>query len=249
MVSIFNKLRSFPEVAELQQTLNRMNNAEQKIARSMHSAFQAFPRYNLMQKNLPNLYQSLNELTIIGLNLSQVVDTHSKQIENFPAKYNSLDQIHSEMKNWLIVRNNAKNQAEKSQEIASQAKLLLDKAKMGNNQVQIDKAQSNYVVAIRKAEMDTESFKDTEKYFKQATSPFKQTFIDDFTKTTNEYLEMKMKFAREQRNLCDRLDRIVETFVEFEDPNMSFYRKFYHELEQIEQEGFLDENREDTNSE
>ena len=43
-------------------------------------------------------------------------------------------------------------------------------------------------MAIRKGEIDAESLKDTEKYFKQVTSPFKHNFIDDFIKTRKRIL-------------------------------------------------------------
>ena len=57
-------------------------------------------------------------------------------------------------------------------------------------------------MAIRKAEMDTESFKDTEKCFKQVTSPFKHNFIDDFIKT-------RKRILRNENDTCKSATEFV----------------------------------------
>lgn len=56
-------------------------------------------------------------------------------------------------------------------------------------------------MAIRKAEMDTE-YIDTEKCFKQVTSPFKHNFIDDFIKT-------RKRILRNENDICKSATEFV----------------------------------------
>lgn len=225
--------RSFPEYSDYLYAISELNNTEKHMGQAIKTAFDALPGYNAMQKF--ELHATFERITSCGNRFAKIMKNNQKNLEPYKNEYSILSSIRSESSKWITMRDSIKLSSDKSRAEAERAKQNLERMRLKNySEEEIKAAESAYDSAERKAKMDLDSFNDSNKRVNEAIRPFQQKFLEEFSNTTINYLDQRIKCANEIKELCEDFDEAANSFTEYDDGRNEIYEKFINELEEEE---------------
>jgi hypothetical protein len=232
-MSVFTKLRHFPEFHIAISALGDLNKSEASLVSSQAKAFgEEFRRWAKSQRG-EDLNPALTEICQAGTQQVKLSQETAKNLENLGRDLQPLLTQETERSKRREVTASAQSDAEKSTAAAEKADATLSKLQNGGKPQEIAKAEAAAAAARAKAERERKAADDLKAKLDESEVPYRRKFLESLVTPLTAAINARHKTAEALFALAADFETAADHIHEVEDPAIAKYQKELDDLEQV----------------
>jgi hypothetical protein len=232
-MSVFTKLRHFPEFHIAISALDDLNKAEASLISSQSKTFgEEFRRWAKAQRR-EDLNPALTEVGQAGAQQVKLSQETAKNLENVRRDLQPLLTQETERSKRREVTGSAESDAEKSTAAAERADAALSKLQNGGKPAEVSKAEAAAAAARAKAEHDRKLADELKAKLDESEVPYRRKFLESLVSPLTAAISARYKTAEALSALAVDFEAAAGHIHQVEDPQIAKYQKELEDLEGV----------------
>ena len=222
-MSLFNKIRTFPEYHDAYDAVTANNAADQKIIDNLTKAFGAdFQKFYKAQPE--DLHAPLSSIQQSGQNQGKILTDLHSTLNVLPQDFHVyLDSYETKKKKQSEVEG-LESEAKKSEEKAKAAETKLAQLR-SKGSPDVAKQEALSVQLRSKATSDNEKAVDARQKFEEYNKEYQTNFAGTFITMMEAFFAARQKAAKQLATVGTEIENAVQQFHEYNDKNIASLRE------------------------